>query len=268
MALTTSRDGNQETADANQNSMPLKKTGTMTKRQLRKKAISERSVLNRILTERLKRVQYSDERCTEVRNVLTEFGAFCNIKRNGLNLSLKFFSRGINEKSDVPTEVSNFCFDLTQRNMKEMYIASDWGWNPLKKKREIEDGESRLLLVRDNDKGSFVGFMNFRFERMSEDIVLYVYEIQLEQEITRIGLGKQLMILVELIARKWEVDKITLTVLNCNEIAGKFYSYLGYDVEDDSDRLATYTILTKNIRKLILPKSETHAAVANVATSG
>lgn len=52
------------------------------------------------------------------------------------------------------------------------------------------------------EKGSMIGFVHYRFIVEEELPVLYVYELQLEPRVQGKGLGKFLMQLIELIARK------------------------------------------------------------------
>lgn len=56
--------------------------------------------------------------------------------------------------------------------------------------------------VEENGRGPMLGFLHFRFLMEEELPVLYVYELQLEPRVQGKGLGKFLMQLIELIARK------------------------------------------------------------------
>jgi ribosomal protein S18 acetylase RimI-like enzyme len=70
-----------------------------------------------------------------------------------------------------------------------------------------------------------VGFVYYRYdyepEKKSE--VLYVYEIQLEPEVTGKGLGKHLMQILELMALRHKMHWILLTVFKDNKRALNFY---------------------------------------------
>ena len=103
--------------------------------------------------------------------------------------------------------------------------GSEWPIEEKVKRREMVAPEARYMFVREspnssadenpvktNDKGHctkwmgdgdrVVGFVHYRFI-VEEDVpVIYVYELQLETCAQGKGLGKFLMQLVELIARK------------------------------------------------------------------
>jgi ribosomal protein S18 acetylase RimI-like enzyme len=79
-----------------------------------------------------------------------------------------------------------------------------------------------------------VGFVYYRYdyepEKKSE--VLYVYEIQLEPEVTGKGLGKHLMQILELMALRHKMHWILLTVFKDNKRALNFYlNHLKYQVD-------------------------------------
>lgn len=56
--------------------------------------------------------------------------------------------------------------------------------------------------ISERGKGSMIGFVHYRFLIEEELPVLYIYELQLEPCAQGKGLGKFLMQLIELIARK------------------------------------------------------------------
>lgn len=227
---------------------------TISKKEHRKQLARERLEIINDCERRLKNARFTDESCKLVRDLVKDLGSLRFYSRNGRNLEFLFFARGSTEVSNVPVEVLNFCLELTEKNMKQMYEQSSWGWNRLKKKREIEDEEARLILIRDNENGAFVGFGHFRFERMDNDVVLYLYELQLEASITRQKLGKQLMVVLELIARNLEMDKVILTVFLSNIGARKFYERLNYSIDETSPEGQNgedYTILSKLTRRRI-----------------
>ena len=56
-----------------------------------------------------------------------------------------------------------------------------------------------------------------------DDDVLYCYEIQLEESVRRLGLGKFMMKVLELMMMKADLLKIMLTVFKFNEAATKLF---------------------------------------------
>jgi len=65
--------------------------------------------------------------------------------------------------------------------------------------------------------------------------VLYLFEIQLERSARRRGLGKHLMRIVEVVAKRTSMGWVMLTVFNENRSARKLYiEKLGYMVDETS----------------------------------
>ena len=135
------------------------------------------------------------------RNVLADVpAAFAAFDRHGLALDLTFAAPGL--PSWTP-ELADFAFELTRQNMRALYEAApDWGWKDAKKRAELADAASRYVVVRDRATGAPVAFVVFRFVMEGDVDVLYVYELQLSAGVQRKGLGKHLMVLMELIARR------------------------------------------------------------------
>ena len=100
-----------------------------------------------------------------------------------------------------------------------------------------------------------LAYVHFRFETDEEtqNPILYVYEVQLRDDpkTRRKGLGRFLMQLLELSARKTGgLQAITLTVQDTNHAAAALYASLGYARDVGSpcpleEPEAGYTILTK-----------------------
>jgi hypothetical protein len=68
----------------------------------------------------------------------------------------------------------NSIFGMFEKNMRTMYTASSFGWNPPHKKGELFDPLSRFILVYPkNDKHSLVAFTAFRFEFEEDQNMLY-----------------------------------------------------------------------------------------------
>eukprot|EP00897_Mesotaenium_endlicherianum_P002494 jgi/Mesen1/2272/ME000154S01443 len=102
--------------------------------------------------------------------------------------------------------------------------------------------------------GEIIGFVHYRFVVDDGVAVLYLYELQLDEPTRKHGLGKFLMQLMELIARKNKMTGIRLTVQKSNTRAMSFYlNKLKYRISPNSpsqvERLnadgCTYEILEK-----------------------
>ena len=172
--------------------------------------------------------------------------------------------------ASIPTTALKACFSLVEETSREAYKASQNGWKPRAKWREMREPDMKYVLVyrKDDNQSSveqmdpdanqpdhaFCGFLSFQLSVEAPVEVLYIYEIHLVESARGIGLGHHLMQLVEEIARHVGVAKTMLTVYTSNIPARSFYEGLGYCVDDISPRdrklrgvvrLASYAILSK-----------------------
>ncbi|CAH0487655.1 unnamed protein product [Peronospora farinosa] len=189
-----------------------------------------------------------------VLDVIMDFQAFSHYTRNGINVSI----RGSQSK-DLSEATRASVVALFENNMKTLYQTSDWGYNSIAKHTELFEDDARYLLVYDesdlvsNALTSLVGFAHFRFVEDDGALVLYLYEIQLATRVQRHGLGKFLMQLLLLVARKQGMELVVLTVFKNNTEAMKFYrEQLGFEIDETSpsacgDDSQDYEILSKSV---------------------
>lgn len=116
---------------------------------------------------------------------------------------------------------------LCRTNMSALYDSCEWGWSDREKRGEMTESMAKFLIVRDSED-AIVAFCHFRFDLDYGDDVLYCYEIQLSRPYQRCGLGKFLMMILELLAFKKQMLFVRLTVLNHNEQAKAFFKSCGY----------------------------------------
>ena len=244
-----------------------------------RKAAAEKVAASQLLVKKLRQ----DD------DLLAPFPAFRTFNRNGLALQLAYHTA-----ESLPSELKNWTFDLTQRNVKSFYEnCPGWGWNASKKRRELEDSDARFIVATaaaavaegeekkqtdddgdgDDEKKKTpefavdqpIGFVHLRLEIEDDnEPVLYVYEFHVEEGAQGRGLGRYLMQLTELISRKAGLARIMLTVFKENKAAIALYTKLGYVMDEDSPGAVDpsgdhgYEILSK---KLVSPA----AAAAPVA---
>ncbi|EGZ09905.1 hypothetical protein PHYSODRAFT_318403 [Phytophthora sojae] len=189
-------------------------------------------------------------------DVMVDFQAFSHYARNGANVSI----RGSQAK-DLSESTRESVVSLFEGNMKTLYQASDWGYDPAAKRKELFEDEARYLLVHDESVTStdsesvapLVGFAHFRFVEDDGALVLYLYEVQLASTAQRHGIGKFLMQLLLLVARKHGMELMVLTVFKSNTGAMKFYrERLGFEIDETSpsacgDDSQDYEILSKSV---------------------
>jgi ribosomal protein S18 acetylase RimI-like enzyme len=133
------------------------------------------------------------------------------------------------------------CMDLFEENMGKLYRDSSWGLDLGEKRTELDHNDARFLLVTTDDENSdkkpILGYCHFRFDTDDdedpEELVVYVYELQVSKHFQGHGIGRRLMEIVHEVTKKAGLTKVMLTVFDANEEAVRFYNKLGYAVDED-----------------------------------
>lgn len=149
--------------------------------------------------------------------------AFLNYNRNGINVSVSL-------KFKLTIEEEEWAFRLIKTNMEEIYEASGYGWDDNDKRRELNEPGGRYLFIYQqisNDdgltftRGKVIGFAHFRFtvqgdvlEIMAGEPILFLWDIHLEENYQRKGIGRHILTLLELIARKQGMSMLALPIFN------------------------------------------------------
>jgi ribosomal protein S18 acetylase RimI-like enzyme len=104
--------------------------------------------------------------------------------------------------------------------------------------------------------------------------VAYCYEVQLQPEVQRRGLGRRLMRALEQLAACAGMHAVVLTVLDGNEAARRLYASLGYvldpnspDPDDYEEAHAGYRILRKDFPEAVVKAAARMAAKAAAAST-
>ena len=154
--------------------------------------------VQRVRRAKLKAANYAAD--GSPKNVLLDFAPFCKYDRKGLDLDIVFSAP---EHPSWCAAYEQFAFTVTKDNMRELYNAApDWGWKDGKKRAELLDADSRYAIARQRSDGTPVACAVFRFVEEGDVDVLYLFELQLSAGVQRKGLGRHLMQLLELVARK------------------------------------------------------------------
>jgi len=125
-----------------------------------------------------------------------------------LDLELEFYPI-----HKLPEELFEWLFTLFKSNMQSIYEKS-WGWNESQKKKELKEESARFIIAFDKSTKTPVAFTHFRFDlEEGPRLCLYCYELQLNESVRKKGLGKFMMQLLELIARKYGMQWVFLTCL-------------------------------------------------------
>ena len=97
--------------------------------------------------------------------------------------------------------------------------------------------QSRTRFLVLEHKSQVLGFMSWQVDFEGGDVVIYwyspsspsnlSYELQLDESVRRMGLGAQLIRILESLGQKLGVQKVMLTVFTVNLTATTFYTRQG-----------------------------------------
>ncbi|XP_048736636.2 N-alpha-acetyltransferase 40-like isoform X2 [Ostrea edulis] len=190
---------------------------------------------------------------------------FKKFERNGLNVRLE-----CKKVTNMEKELVDWAFQLTKANMQTLYEESDWGWKDKDKYSEMTEEKAQYLVAVDVVTSKPVAFTHFRFDMELDEEVVYCYEIQLEEDCRRKGLGKFLMQILELLAYKTEMTKVMLTTFKNNKVSQDFFKKtMKYEVDEISpedplfDDAYHYEILSKAIKPKPKPSAAESVTAAN-----
>ncbi|KAM3322491.1 N-alpha-acetyltransferase 40 isoform X1 [Capsicum chacoense] len=192
------------------------------------------------ILEKKKNIKEIIEAAVSQKDPLSSFPTFRHYSTKGLSVYLE---SGCGDSLSSP--VKQYIQNLLKVNMEASY-GTEWPVEEKVKRREMGSSEARYIFVYEisnmdanimlklskkvrcnadgiDDKGHLVAFVHYRFTIEEEIPVLYVYELQLEHRVQGKGLGKFLMVLIELIAQKSKMSAVVLTVQKANTIAMNFY---------------------------------------------
>ena len=193
--------------------------------------------------------------------------AFMKYDRNGLDVVLQFSPK-------LTAKESSWAFDICKQNMEERYDDSGYGWDDDDKRRELAEGGARFLVIRqrcEGKLGDMVGFAHFRFtvqgdvaDTMAGLPVLMLWDIHLIEELQRKGLGKHVLTVLELIARREQMKMITIPVQLNDEVASAWVSKCrGYTPDESLEELVGFDAETEgfHVYAKSLPAPVAKAAV-------
>lgn len=190
------------------------------------------------------------ETANAAKDITDELKGLCDYQNDSVDLKIEYQS-----SSSIHEDDMDQIFNLLKVNMYEFYDKSSWGWDDTKKKQEITNESAKFLLVRNKD-GKIVGFTHFRFEIEINHPILYCYELHIASEVQKKGVGKYLMNLLLLIAFKFKLVKIMVTVFTHNEPALDFYmKSLGFRRDETcpyEEEDKCYVILSKCLDKSLI----------------
>jgi len=176
----------------------LQRQCTLIKKQKNIKNIDLISLLNQVDSN-------NNAKFVSYLTIITKGVKFCNETNTTLLIEYHY-------PSPLPKDLLDQCKQIFECNMAELYLSSSWGFDINAKQLEFVNKKARFLTVTQNDPpNAIVAFVHFRFEMNEFNVfrqeVLYIYEIQVLQGFRRLGIGKRLMTLLELVAMRSQKKK-------------------------------------------------------------
>lgn len=228
------------------------------------------------------------------RDVLADFPSFVRFDRNGLAAELSFTPGGMRSR------LLRECVAIARANTEEVADACGYGWDDSEKRAELKAREARVLLIHeaaaegDGDgeegdgggdgggrrRGELLGFVHFRFTLDGElfdepggDCCLILYDVQLAERAQGKGLGRHIMLLVELMARKWRMPRILVPMLRGTPSRPFFMEVLrGYAPDaafcDDQQEVLSKAIAPPRVVATAASREAAELAAALAAPSG
>jgi GNAT superfamily N-acetyltransferase len=150
----------------------------------------------------------------DTKDFLAHLAHFQEFRRRALTVSISSFT------GYCPDEFSDWILDVTLRNMREVYDRS-WPWSEEAKQFELtETGANYLIAVSDERP---IGVVRFSFEEQNGELVLFIYDIQVEPHCQRRGLGTYMVDACEFIAREKKATCVMALLFNANQIGVSFF---------------------------------------------
>lgn len=191
-----------------------------TKAQLKKQKIKEETQL---LNAKRKLIADAEA----LPDLLDLIPTFRYYDKNGINAEIKAYNC-------CPKEYQEWVYKITEAHMKGFYEAT-WGWSERNKRQELTEDHARYLIAIKNKRP--IGFIHFRFEFERKMVVLYIYELHIENAYHRKGLGRFLVQATELIALKCKMEQIITTVFKENVGSVQLFNKLNYKLHPTSPEL-------------------------------
>ena len=135
---------------------------------------------------------------------------------NGSEIIVRGYTRGV-----LPDAFSDWVFDLEKRNMEEIY-RNAWGWNEEAKRQEMYELEDSIYLIATFSETP-IAFVHFKFEEQNQQQVLFIYDIQVEEQFQRKRLGKHLVLACWTLASMHSAACVMTMVFKNNTAALAFF---------------------------------------------
>eukprot|EP01045_Picozoa_sp_COSAG04_P017517 COSAG04_NODE_1554_length_6372_cov_3.084808_5_plen_417_part_00 len=150
--------------------------------------------------------------------VLADVAAFAKYDRNGLDCEIEFQPAG-----SLAAKTRDFILKLSKAHLAQAVEDSGYGWDDEDRQEELTEESARYLVVRRREDRQLLGFASFAFtvqggieDKMEGFPSLLINEINLVPEAQRKGLGRHLVMTLEMIARKQRMTFMLLRLFKGN----------------------------------------------------
>lgn len=164
------------------------------------------------------RIQGLIQQAQNCKDYLARLAHFQNFDRKECNAVIVSYQR-------CPEEFWEWVIDLTQANMKSIYQKA-WGWNEQAKQQELLEDGARYLIAIAGERP--IGFVHFRFEQQDGEFVLYIFDIQIEDNFQRKGLGRYMIDALWFVGLEKKVSCLMTLVFKNNDSGLKFFKSIGF----------------------------------------
>ena len=168
------------------------------------------------------------ESTRSVDNLMTLVPFLAKFSKEELKATAKSYNK-------APEEYVDWAFGLVTKNMQTFY-ENAWGWDAEVKESEFYHEDSRFIIAFYKEHP--IGFIHFRMELDEGESSLFIYDVHVEEELQRHGLGKWLVQIVEFIGLKLGYDSILVSCLKENTAGRKFFRKMNYALHRQSPAIA------------------------------
>uniref|UniRef100_A0A182PFJ3 N-alpha-acetyltransferase 40 n=1 Tax=Anopheles epiroticus TaxID=199890 RepID=A0A182PFJ3_9DIPT len=162
------------------------------------------------------------------------------IEQNGQSQKLEIICM---RKADLSKELIKWAYDLATRNLMSKYRSYGLRWPKKTMEKELYMWWARYLIVYDPSNYVPCGYIMFCFEYSTEHTIVHIVGIHVEGMYQNKGIGTQLMKTVEVLARRFGVQLLTIAVAKKDLDMKRFLYRMGFVHEYTSTWLKGYEML-------------------------
>uniref|UniRef100_A0A6E8VYK8 N-alpha-acetyltransferase 40 n=2 Tax=Anopheles coluzzii TaxID=1518534 RepID=A0A6E8VYK8_ANOCL len=141
-------------------------------------------------------------------------------------------------REDLLNVFMEWAYDLAERNLKQKYLAYGFRWQKHTTYVNLFMYWARYLIAYDPTNYIPFGYVMFRFDFVLGHTIVNIYDLHVEEQYQRKGIGTHLMITLEVLARRFGMQLLMVAVAKKDVDLKRFLLRLGYRA--DSKESAKY----------------------------